>query len=1592
MIKFSNLNVLYYITSGIKYKRLYGGKPFFVSYPLKGKERNISLHLIKTILSKERMDLQAIDNYRIFNNNKKGFVKIDESFSCPLDSDEIILQIHMKKTKNRNIIEINSLFNKMENKINDLEDLKDWNQNNKNIDLYYLYASPMIRIKTKGKIEEEFKPINYRSEIRNLNKIFENSKKEFKCIFECANEKTLRDAIIKQPKIIHISSHGFLNENREYLLYLEEKAVLQTIHQKRLKEILSDVTAQLKNIDLVFVSTCYSENLGKLFLEYGVKNVIYIQGKTPISDMAAVKFNDIFYSELVKGSTIKDAFDKSKRLIQSDKEKDFFQIYKCCCSHWHKPDEFCPLNKEIHNKYHIKCDCDFDEYNIHDENCKIIKLIKNDKAEKYFYFEKNKNKIKICCICCKPNDNSIQEEMLPHDESFKFILKQQNPNDNNIIFKYKKSGTFQKNKNCYIINNNDVVKNFSIVGRREQIKEIYDIIDKGDKNVNNIHFIIINGEIQVGKQNFSESVCIYLFERKVINGFWMIEIKESIKELLEKIKDLKQNGINSEGKYIIVIKINYYLEKPIDLVNEILKEKDILNSYFYYIILLTTHLDKIDHLIHCSENNYIIKYLTNLDRTSGEFLLKNICDYYGYSFYFKKLKDNEQIDELLEITGFAHKKIYELAELIGKGYNFEKIKEIFSSQDLNNNNENIHNNIRKIMEKNICKIYFLLSIMPFGFPSSMLSLYEPDFKRIIKKEDDENIIYKEPNNNWYNIIERRYKKEICEIISEEKRKECICKCLEIYAKLLFYYIEDTRNSVCFPDSDIHYQFNSYNNKGIWKTFDFKIYEFYFLREDNSKEYNQIIEKDFILEKHTENIFSLLDTNIDIIKNLIFVDNNVEQKEYLYQILLMLPSIHISGKYTRNIISRSLGICKQLKEEKNYTIMDSEQRLNLFLLSIKENPTIINTNQFFHLGDQGKIDLLFIKGLKHKDIESFKTSIKYIEKMNNKELSYLIPYAYYEIGCLYFLEKKYKLAKENLKKGLEISKEYKDNFIKYKIYIQYALIEETENILKKVINECENLNLIKEAKNKLISFKKNLEPDIIMLNSNPFIKKNNYSILHNSIWAYHNNQYYILQKINNDIKRDIRIKSIVLNETNLKEALQEKGKVLIIQSDDFDEDGEIMLENSLGEGEALSNNKLKYYIPNQLKYDVVILCFIKSKKLIEYFEDKVKYLITFDDINVDDIDFDMLYLYNKLSIDFIIKFIQQSTCSGIVKAYKESLIKFQNKLNNYKKGEIHLINKDGDYISLNKYLKDISESIIFQKKEYNDDDNDNEKNGKITYVYPLLHLPYSDFRNDKYTDDILHLIKLILSSGKKVINIHSKNDVPLKNEKLNVKTIISFEIMRFLYRHQKFNGKIFYVSNPKKFGLTINKITNSILGEKKSLNISKLKISYKEEVSSAFIVINNYEKIKKILKKLNINFVDEIPKNYHYLILSKLPIDRAYTYEITIKKQEQSNSNLSDVSKKSSKNKNKSKGASSKNQIINNQNKNIISSELTPKPTRSDSLINKKNSKGKKRETKEDLKTRYDRESDFTIIDHISSSDSNNSKSNSSESEEYDSDF
>ena len=486
MPKKKTLDILYYITSGPKHRRLYEGKPFYKKYALNSKTKTFNIELIKKIISEDEIDISIIDDYRYYNINKNGFIKIKDSIEYPLQLNEILtLQIHFGNKINPDLLDLESEYNKMENKLIELEEKNNGYKNisNENIDLYFLYASPIL---TKFE-NEEFRAINYRSEIKKLINIFEKSKQEYNCIFECANEEKLKNAIIKQPKILHISSHGLFNQNGEYSLLLEEKGVAKEIHQKELEIILNSVSKQLEKIDLVFTSTCYSEKLGELFLNNGIKNVIYIQGMNQVSDKAAVKFSANFYNELIKGNNVYDSFYKTKQLIELDKEKDKFQLKKCCCTHWHNI-KVCPLKKnekKFHNLYHIKCECDYEEYNIHEENCAFIENIKNNKGENNFYFEKYiNNTFKICCICCKISDiNKRNEKMLPHGESFKFILKQKNPGEKQVIFKFKKEGKLNKNKNIYIMNDKDKFKNFSIVGRRKQVKEIYNIIDNEEINI-----------------------------------------------------------------------------------------------------------------------------------------------------------------------------------------------------------------------------------------------------------------------------------------------------------------------------------------------------------------------------------------------------------------------------------------------------------------------------------------------------------------------------------------------------------------------------------------------------------------------------------------------------------------------------------------------------------------------------------------------------------------------------------------------------------------------------------------------------------------------------------------------------------------------------------------------------------------------------------------------------------------------------------------------------------------------------------------------------------------------------------------------------
>jgi hypothetical protein len=226
-------------------------------------------------------------------------------------------------------------------------------------------------------------------EIRIILELMKNKRKKYNCKFECAGYNVLRDILQNhKTKILHISAHGYFsnpvdcskNKGKEiYNLCLEnlkKNGQIESININQLKSILYLNRANISQLDLVIVSTCYSEDFANLFLEYGAKNIIYINGKTEIIDRISVIFVKYFYQNIIEGQTIKNSYENAIKSMKLDKEVTSLNKNSCCCNHYHKPG--CPLREDykkklLHSQLHIqklkKCKCKYEKPNYHDEEC-----------------------------------------------------------------------------------------------------------------------------------------------------------------------------------------------------------------------------------------------------------------------------------------------------------------------------------------------------------------------------------------------------------------------------------------------------------------------------------------------------------------------------------------------------------------------------------------------------------------------------------------------------------------------------------------------------------------------------------------------------------------------------------------------------------------------------------------------------------------------------------------------------------------------------------------------------------------------------------------------------------------------------------------------------------------------------------------------------------------------------------------------------------------------------------------------------------------------------------------------------------------------
>ena len=1321
------LNIEYYLTKGPNHKRI-NSFPFFTYI----KKDYFNLEDIINIMSEEDLlQIYDFDEYKYFNYKFGCFVDIkNENIKM---EEKLIIELHISERKNiiryylnQNRKYFNEEIIRVKDKIYIYLDLVT------KYDIIFLYASPIIK-------NESFKEFNaqisYISEIRNIIRLMENYGKKLNLKFECADDKILEDILKKnKTKILHISAHGLYNGEYSLILEnLEKNGQILELNMDKLKYILNRYKNNINQMDLVIASTCFSEDLGLLFKEYGAKNVIYIAEKTEILDEISVLFTKYFYQNLFSGKTIKYSFDYALKEIKESDIIDKSNIKCYCCNHYHIPK--CLSHKYFHDfiqkikNEKIECQCkDTPKPNFHKKDCiyynEFIKYLNDISINKNnFDLIEEENLNKICCCDLKIEHNEI--------EKIKFESNKEEFGNIKTFLKNNKRKSINSTISFYY----DYKKYSSIKGRRGLMGRIFENLTNKGK------YVILFGEKNLGKINFTESLCVFLYERKKIKSYEIFRIySESDHEYMNKKLIQKYKFYyNYSKKNVIVIKFD--------------NENDIINYEYFNKIYER-------YLLNNNTNNFYFIFIFETKEEKDE---KKIFDKYINNFQdiIKKLEEKFNKKILFKLNDEKNNIFY-------AGFNTLENKLLYQENNFERNENKLENKNGKLTKNDSSYfLCFLIYNMPDGLPDCFLELIFDDYYNI---KYDYNLIVKSRINKW-NVINN--KKQFDENFKETKNIEICCeyifKTLKLYTNILNYYIKKNRKRMNRKGGIIHYIYNSYSYKNIWNCEIDDSYGKSFEKNINNEDFN--------IYKHKQNILSL----ISLIVNKINFFREVKEKgiaeqidKYIENILLLFPSYFFLEKDNNQILRICIDFCKRLNNNLNEKQKDLLHKLLLFLYSIEESQDeilYVLKNNESSIKQRLKEEINFLKVIRNNDSNP-NNLIKLINKDTSEDMKINI---YYEISSIYFKNKDYINSIKYLNNIL--NSKIITNFITYRAILDYchAFIKKSiENpndnnyfeiidkikILNKIIKNSTQKDMYYESQKLQTQLYNLIEPDIIMLNSNPLQKYSKY------IFPL-NNQYHILSELKKSVNTHIRIKSLILNEENLEEALNGKGEILIIQSDDFIENDSIVCESENGHSYLLSFEKIANMIKEKiLKYKAIILCFPNSSFFKPYLDSKsilYNYIISFNYLEFSSID--KMKKYCKEYVQIVIEFIKNSTNEyDIKKIYENAKKRFIDNIKDIKVKSYFISN----LILSIKLTNDIN-------IEYNKEINDNK-------IFSYSPIPQFDiFDNDNldsnYSQIIYDLIEEINLVNRKIFYCNGANK--------NITLKICIEVMKYYHRHKTY---------------------------------------------------------------------------------------------------------------------------------------------------------------------------------------------------------------
>ncbi|ETO03845.1 hypothetical protein RFI_33557, partial [Reticulomyxa filosa] len=123
--------------------------------------------------------------------------------------------------------------------------------------------------------------------------VFRHTQRQIGVFFGVLTKQSLMMCIQRGAQILHISGHG---PNAQMLQVENGKGGMEDVSSVMIKSALEDSSWKLK---LVFVSTCFSEQVASAFVDAGVPHVVAVHSLVQIHDKMAISFAQSFYENLL---------------------------------------------------------------------------------------------------------------------------------------------------------------------------------------------------------------------------------------------------------------------------------------------------------------------------------------------------------------------------------------------------------------------------------------------------------------------------------------------------------------------------------------------------------------------------------------------------------------------------------------------------------------------------------------------------------------------------------------------------------------------------------------------------------------------------------------------------------------------------------------------------------------------------------------------------------------------------------------------------------------------------------------------------------------------------------------------------------------------------------------------------------------------------------------------------------------------------------------------------------------------------------------------------------------------------------------------